>query len=63
MNIYLGPIKINGGRAGGIEGTTKNPDKGRHQKKNRLFLGKSPKLWVGGGQESRTCENLKIRAF
>ena len=21
-------------------------------KKNRLFLGKSPKLWVGGGQES-----------
>ena len=26
--------------------------KGRHQKKNRLFLGKSPKLWVGGGQES-----------
>ena len=20
--------------------------------KNRLFLGKSPKLWVGGGQES-----------
>ena len=26
-------------------------DKGRH-KKNRLFLGKSPKLWVGGGQES-----------
>ena len=26
--------------------------KGRHQKKNRFFLGKSPKLWVGGGQES-----------
>ena len=25
--------------------------KGRH-KKNRLFLGKSPKLLVGGGQES-----------
>ena len=22
------------------------------QKKNRFFLGKSPKLWVGGGQES-----------
>ena len=21
-------------------------------KKNQLFLGKSPKLWVGGGQES-----------
>ena len=21
-------------------------------KKNRIFLGKSPKLWVGGGQES-----------
>ena len=21
-------------------------------KKNRFFLGKSPKLWVGGGQES-----------
>ena len=21
-------------------------------KKNRLFLGKSPKLWVGGGQDS-----------
>ena len=21
-------------------------------KKNRLFLGKSPKLWVGGGQKS-----------
>ena len=26
--------------------------KGSLQKKNRLFLGKSPKLWVGGGQES-----------
>ena len=26
--------------------------KGRLQKKNRFFLGKSPKLWVGGGQES-----------
>ena len=26
--------------------------KGRGQKKNRFFLGKSPKLWVGGGQES-----------
>ena len=25
--------------------------KGRH-KKNRFFLGKSPKLWVGGGPES-----------
>ena len=25
--------------------------KGRH-KKNRLLLGKSHKLWVGGGQES-----------
>ena len=25
--------------------------KGRH-KKNRFFLGKSPKPWVGGGQES-----------
>ena len=25
-----------------------SPPKGRH-KKNRLFLGKSPKLWVGGG--------------
>ena len=25
---------------------------GRLQKKNRFFLGKSPKLWVGGGQES-----------
>ena len=22
------------------------------KKKNRFFLGKSPKLWVGGGQES-----------
>ena len=22
------------------------------EKKNRFFLGKSPKLWVGGGQES-----------
>ena len=32
-------------------------------KKNRFFLGKSPKLWVGGGQESLTCENVKIRAF
>ena len=27
---------------------TTPPPKGRH-KKNRLFLGKSPKLWVGGG--------------
>ena len=26
--------------------------KGRHQKKIDFFLGKSPKLWVGGGQES-----------
>ena len=26
--------------------------KGSLQKKNRFFLGKSPKLWVGGGQES-----------
>ena len=25
--------------------------KGRHKKKS-IFLGKSPKLWVGGGQES-----------
>ena len=35
---------------GVITSTTKN--KGRHPKKNRFFLGKSPKLWVGGGQES-----------
>ena len=27
-------------------------NKGRHPKKKRFFLGKSPKLWVGGGQES-----------
>ena len=27
------------------------PHKGRHKKK-RFFLGLSPKLWVGGGQES-----------
>ena len=27
-------------------------NKGRGQKKNRLFLEKSPELWVGGGQES-----------
>ena len=27
-------------------------NKGSLQKKNRHFLGKSPKLWVGGGQES-----------
>ena len=26
--------------------------KGRGPKKNRFFLGKSPKLWMGGGQES-----------
>ena len=32
-------------------------------KKIDFFLGKSPKLWVGGGQESLTCENVKIRAF
>ena len=25
---------------------------GKASKKNRFFLGKSPKLWVGGGQES-----------
>ena len=25
---------------------------GKGSEKNRLFLGKSPKLWVGGGQES-----------
>ena len=28
--------------------------KGRH-KKNRFFLGKSPKLWVGGGQVVHNC--------
>ena len=34
-------------------------DKGRHKKKS-IFLGKSPKLWVGGGK----CPKLvKIRAF
>ena len=27
-------------------------DKGRGQLKKSIFLGKSPKLWVGGGQES-----------
>ena len=26
--------------------------KGRHKKKIDFFLGKSPKLWLGGGQES-----------
>ena len=39
----------------GVKGIVKNvyphPSLGRG-KKNRLFLGKSPKLWVGGGQES-----------
>ena len=30
---------------------TPTPIKGRGPK-NRFFLGKSPKLWVGGGQES-----------
>ena len=25
---------------------------GKASKKNQFFLGKSPKLWVGGGQES-----------
>ena len=29
-----------------------SPTWGKAQKKNRFFLGKSPKLWVGGGQES-----------
>ena len=28
------------------------PSKGRGKKK-RFYLGKSPKLWVGGGQESQ----------
>ena len=32
--------------------TTEMVDKGRHPKKKSIFLGKSPKLWVGGGQES-----------
>ena len=36
---------------GGVGKRWRQLCEGRH-KKNRLFLGKSPKLWVGGGQES-----------
>ena len=43
--------------------TPSNLSLGKASKENRFFLGKSPKLWVGGGQESKTCENVKIRVF
>ena len=32
--------------------SVRKEDLGKASKKNRFFLGKSPKLWVGGGQES-----------
>ena len=31
-------------------------NQGRHPYKNRFFLGKSSKLWMGGGQESLTFQ-------
>ena len=36
---------------------------GKASKKNRFFLGKSPKLWVGGGQESQTFYEKKTMSY
>ena len=58
--INEGYVVVKGSLCGGIDGanlTHLNNETMQSRvregiQKNRFFLGKSPKLWVGGGQES-----------
>ena len=34
--------------------------KGRHKKKSIFFLGKSPKLWVGGGKSPKLVKTFAV---